>query len=227
MAYFQMYRQQKKTIPLKHAEFDLINSHCAVNLLDTLIEMHKDKMNQNEWAKMFVIDNTTNKFSISGPLVQIEGLHDIVKSVSNLMLQYGLATEFLTYKDVAVEFHYANFEPDYLNINLKNNKLSQNPYFGIHNDNEGVVNYKAHTFIIYKTIDLEGGNFAFFDDMCGNEISDPTIINIQNVPDGYTKAIMFDGDLYHNAMRIVSGTRFALSFQISEYGCERDNEDCS
>lgn len=205
--------QQKSTSEKKlvHTSFDLNETNKVVQLLDHLIELHQVGMNQNNWDKLFVISENVNQFSVYGKSSNIGGLLDIAKLVSHLMLQFGLPTDEINDRNINVEFHYAKFNEN------KTNEKYLHPFFAVHCDDYGGTNYPVHTFIVYRTNNLIEGNFAFYDDGYGHETSEPSeIVNIQDVSKGFVKAVMFDGKLNHNALPIVSGERYALSFQIKK-----------
>lgn len=194
---------------LVHTSFDLNETNEIVQLLDHLIERHQSEITRNDWDKFFVISENVNKFSIYGKSTVVNNLLNTAKLISYIMLQFGLQTDEINDANISVEFHHAKFD--------KTNEKYSHPDFDVHCDDYGGVNYPVHTFIVYRTYNLIEGNFAFYDDGYGDQTSDPTeIVDIQGSPKGFVKCIVFDGKLNHNALPIVSGERYALSFQIKK-----------
>lgn len=189
-------------------ELHINENFNAVKLLKELVKQNKFLLKNNLWDKIFIIDDSNNRH-IFGKFIKINGLLNIVKSVSHLMSQYGLTTDEITNDNINVEFHHAKFD--------KTDKKHKHPFFCVHRDDCGGIEHEVHTFIIYITYNLVEGNFAFYDDGYGNETDEPTIIiNVQDVLKNNVKGIIFDGKLYHGIMPIVSGERYALSFQIKK-----------
>lgn len=200
---------------LKFVEFELSVENKIPKLLEDLIS--KNGNVKNNWNTTFVISEHVNKFSVAGETFVVNGLLEYAKFVSDLMLQYGLQTDEITDKNINVEFHCAQFDEQFDNVG---NVISHpHPSFSVHCDDCGVVNYKVYTFICYITQNLNEGNFGIYDDGYGNVTDHSTkIINISDVSPCKVKCIMFCGKLNHNALPILSGERYAISFQIKKYG---------
>jgi hypothetical protein len=208
MAYLVAQNQPILMQKLVRTKFDLPVNFPAVKILDRLIDEHRNEICQNTWNKMFVISEHVNKFSVYGDTIAVNGLLEVAKLVSHLMSHFGLPTDEVTDENISVKFHHAKFTLQREHVH---------PFFCVHRDDYGGVHYPVHTFIVYRTFDLVEGNFGFYDDGYGNETPTPTeIINIQDSPEGFVKAIMFDGKLNHNALPLISGERYALSFQIKK-----------
>lgn len=191
---------------MAHKDFCVSANSPLAKLLDELIE--RAGCLSNKWDKFFVVSENTDVDQIDGQSLQVPDLSNFSKIASNLMLHCGLLTNDICDDNINVEFHRAQYDETY--------DGPKTPIFCVHMDDYGGVYYPVHTLIIYKTNNLVGGNFAFYyNDLPDTEPS--IIIDIQDVPENSMKVMVFDGKLYHNALPIVSGERYALSFQIKKY----------
>jgi hypothetical protein len=194
---------------MKRSELLVDNSFSAVKLLNHLIKKHAELTKKECWDKLFIVSENVNKFAVCGDCDVVERLLNAVKDVSNLMLQFGLKTDIVNDENISVEFHYAHKK------NLDEDEIP--PIFEIHQDDYGGTSYPVHTFICYNSVDLVGGDFAFYDKYETNSVKDASeIVNIRSHDKNFTKVVMFDGEIYHSALPIKSGYRYALSIQIKK-----------
>lgn len=129
-------------------------------------------------------------------------LNDMIKNVVNIMNNNGFIynTNNIDFQNTMVEFHYANSYDGY---------GYKYPMFTIHKDNDNCN--LVNTFICYFDVDCDEGEFAIYEN--NNENTILSKINIRSTNENI-KALIFSGDIYHNALKFKNGHRYALSFQI-------------
>jgi len=189
------------------------NTFAPIQLLNSLIEKH-EKLYKRGWDKFFVITEDkiiTIKVSINNcKIIDKLDKSNIIKNVAKLLNDNDLfVCDNITDDDINIEFHYA--------YNPSNQSESLSSIFDIHQDDFGGTNFPVHTFICYKTINVVGGNFAFYDNGDGKETKEPTkIVDITSNAPNKSKVIIFNGAMFHCPLPLVFGYRYCLTVQIKK-----------
>ena len=100
-------------------------------------------------------------------------------------------------------------------------KTAQNKYisshFDIHQDNDGVLYCKEHTFICYLENSCEGGELAIYSG--DNESLLIKLLETKSNDDLFKKIIILNGNTYHKPMPIKDGNRICIAFHIKQSSC--------
>jgi hypothetical protein len=146
-----------------------------------------------------------------------ENLTNILSIVKNIMKKNGFESDNSTTAAVS-ELHYSYTNDDGIMSNA----------FGIHQDDNGAIDYNVNTFILYLDVACRGGELVFynrlpdiscscslFTECMGESLYEPfRTINTDNPTEISCKVVMFNGSIYHKPNVISSGHRLSIVIQI-------------
>lgn len=136
--------------------------------------------------------------------VNKKDLKDIIKMVSQIFKDNDLEVEdkLDITENTNIEVHYAKTGENSIGSGLM-----------VHMDNDGAINGRVHTLIVYLDIDCKGGLLEVYDDTGTRQ---KYKIDPRSEIKNQTKVVMFNGGMMHRPTPITNGTRLIVTYQFSQ-----------
>lgn len=176
---------------------DLDKNHPLIVKSTTLVNefLEQNKMKDNVWNRIEVT-NEPRVNCFGKPYTFVHDIDSMCIEASQLLNDYEFNVEMN--ENVNVELHYTNAETKKMHSHL-----------AVHKDNDISRYADLHVLIIYVKVECEGGELNIYDR--GYDLVNTIPIKVD---DPYIRCVLLDGNCYHQPQPIVSGKRFAVSFQL-------------
>jgi hypothetical protein len=167
-------------------------------------KIKKEKYDEIGWFRKTVLAKSPGWFAFKSKFIVNEDLPRIIPIISEKLNKHHLyVKEKLMHSDIFVEIEYANAEAKPIKTD-----------FIIHTDNNGGINGKVHTLMVFLEMDCHGGDLAFYSPK--KEFIESFGESKNSESKNKVKVLMYDGGLYNNPMPITDGKRVVVTYQIRQ-----------